>query len=281
MIKAIASAGENILLPKPGFSLYATLAKSNGIEVKEYPLIPEKAWEADLKAMEQLVDSKTRAILVNNPSNPCGACYTEEHLRSILNIAEKHNLPIISDEIYGNMTFGENKFYPMASLTSTVPIIATGGIAKQYLVPGWRVGWILIHDRNDLLSEVRSGLFSLTQLIVGSCALIQSAIPAILDPQTEEDAAAIEDFHAKTLAELEKNASVVYEKLKVVPGLTPVTPQGAMYVMVGIDVDAFDFDDDMAFTQLLLDEEAVFCLPGQCFRILILSGWCFARQLKF
>ena len=266
VIKALASEGENILIPRPGFSLYKTLALSNGIEVKEYPLLPEKNWQVDIDAMEDLIDGNTRAILVNNPSNPCGAVYSEQHLKDILAVAQRKNLPIIADEIYGEMTFGDNKFFPMASLTSNVPVLSTGGIAKCFLVPGWRVGWILIHDRNGLLSEVRKGLISLTQLIVGANTLVQSAIPSILDP-AEEDAASIETFHADTLAQLEGNASIVYERLKKIEGLTPITPQGAMYVMVKVNVEMFgdDIDSDMAFSQKLLDDESVFVLPGQCF----------------
>ena len=108
--------------------------------------------------MEQLIDERTKLIFVNNPSNPCGSVYSKDHLNAILDVAERNKLPIISDEIYGNMCFTGSTFYPLASLTTQVPILAVGGIAKEFLVPGYRVGWILLHDRNDILKDVISGI---------------------------------------------------------------------------------------------------------------------------
>lgn len=104
--------------------------------------------------MESLIDDKTACILVNNPSNPCGSVYSEQHLRDILALAEKHHLPIIADEIYCDLVFKGNQFYPMATLTKEVPILSVGGLAKKYLVPGWRVGWVTVHDRNGIFQEV-------------------------------------------------------------------------------------------------------------------------------
>lgn len=77
---------------------------------------------------------------------------------------EQHALPVIADEIYGNMVFEGATFHPMASLTSSVPILHVGGIAKEFLVPGWRVGWVCVHDRQRRLEGVRRGLFALSQV---------------------------------------------------------------------------------------------------------------------
>ena len=99
--------------------------------------------------MEQLIDKDTVAIVVANPSNPCGSVYSKQHLLDILAVAEKHFLPIIADEIYNDLVFKGQHSYQIASLSKNVPILSCGGIGKKYLVPGWRVGWILIHDRND------------------------------------------------------------------------------------------------------------------------------------
>jgi tyrosine aminotransferase len=104
-IGGLADAGENILIPSPGFSLYETLASSKGISVKFYTLNPQKNWEIDLDSLESCIDENTRAIILNNPSNPCGSVYSKSHLLDIISVAEKHGLPIISDEIYADMVF--------------------------------------------------------------------------------------------------------------------------------------------------------------------------------
>ena len=121
-----------------------------------HTLQPEQSWEADLEHAATLVDDRTRCMIVNNPSNPCGSVYSKKHLQEILGFASKVFLPIIADEIYGDIVFEGNEFVPMATLTSEVPILSVGGLAKQNLVPGWRMGWICIHDRNELFKQVRS-----------------------------------------------------------------------------------------------------------------------------
>merc|ERR1719460_2773704 len=97
--------GTNLLVPDPGFCLYQVIAEAHGAGVKHYNLLPEEGWQVDLAHLEAQVDAGTRAILVNNPSNPCGCVYGEAHLRAILDIAERHQLPVIADEIYANLTF--------------------------------------------------------------------------------------------------------------------------------------------------------------------------------
>merc|ERR1711860_359651 len=177
-ISAVANPGDNILVPRPGFPLYTTLANGLGIQTKEYDLQPEKDWQVDLEHMESIVDDKTVAILINNPSNPCGSVFDEDHLKDILAIAEKYCLPIIADEIYEHFVFnGSDKVYtPLAQLSSNVPILSCGGLTKRYLVPGWRLGWITIHDRNDIFktSGIRQGLQSLSQ--VSFLRLIKSSL---------------------------------------------------------------------------------------------------------
>lgn len=98
-ILALAEKGQNVLIPRPGFCLYQTLTEGLGIEVRYYDLLPEKQWQADLKQLESLIDENTAALLINNPSNPCGSVFSKEHLEDLLAICEKYYLPIIADEV--------------------------------------------------------------------------------------------------------------------------------------------------------------------------------------
>lgn len=152
------------------------------------------------------------------------------------------------------------KFTPAADIISDVPILTIGGIAKQWLVPGWRVGWLMIHDRNGAFAEVRKGLFNLSCVLVGPNALIQGAIPEILE-QTPES------FYKETLGTLEAHAKLSVTRLQTIPGLKVIVPTGAMYIMVGIEIEKFkDIDSDLDFCEKLITEESVFVLPGACFR---------------
>ncbi|KAJ2615749.1 hypothetical protein H4S08_001107 [Coemansia sp. RSA 1365] len=258
-IGVLCSEGQNILLPRPGFCLYNTVAGSRNIEARLYNLLADKNWEVDIDHMESLIDSKTAAILINNPSNPCGSNFTKAHLKAILAVCERHRIPLISDEIYADMVFSGQVFTPTATLTSTVPILTLGGLAKQWLVPGWRIGWILVHDRSGAFSQVRQGLFALSTLINGPCAIVQAAIPKIFSEVPD-------DYLPELNEKLEVHARILETELKKVPGIDVITPQGAMYVMVKLNLDMFaDISDDADFCQKLKWEENVEILPGECF----------------
>uniref|UniRef100_A0A669EBM0 Tyrosine aminotransferase n=1 Tax=Oreochromis niloticus TaxID=8128 RepID=A0A669EBM0_ORENI len=257
-ISVLCNPGDNILVPCPGFSLYKTLAVSMGIEVRLYNLLPEKSWEVDLQHMESLIDEKTSCLIVTNPSNPCGSVFNKKHLQEILKVASRHCVPILADEIYCNMVRCSSP--SLASLSSDVPILSCGGLAKRWLVPGWRMGWILIHDRNDIFgTEIRQGLVKLSQRILGACSIVQGALERILNNTPQS-------FYNNTIGFLKSNSEICFSELSSVPGLNPVMPSGAMYIMVGIDMDHFpDFKNDVDFTEQLVTEQSVFCLPASAF----------------
>lgn len=178
-ISALASYGQNILCPRPGFSIYRTLSEGFGMEVRNYDLIPERKWEIDLEHLESLIDENTAALIITNPSNPCGSVFSKEHILDLLKVAEKHYLPIIADEIYEHFVFPGKDFHALSSLSKNVPVLSCGGLTKRFLVPGWRFGWITIHDRHDAFKEIRKGLGNLSGRILGANTIIQGALPEI------------------------------------------------------------------------------------------------------
>jgi tyrosine aminotransferase len=260
-IEVLCNPGDTLFIPNPGFPLYHTIADHLGVATVEYALHEDAGWEADLDALEAAVAAapRPRALLINNPSNPCGSVYTEAHLRALLAIAGRWRIPVIADEIYADMVFEPGAFHPLAALTDEVPVLSAGGISKRYLVPGWRLGWLACHDKGGVLQRggVLSAVKQLTQIIVGPNSLMQAALPSILQQTSPR-------FYDQTMSTLARHAAFTVETLGAVAGLRPVEPQGAMYVMVGID-EALCGGDDVVFAQRLLEEESVFVLPGQCF----------------
>lgn len=259
-INVLSNPGQNVLVPRPGFPLYKTIAEGIGVKIKYYNLLPENKWEVDLTHLEAQIDSQTSAVVINNPSNPCGSVYSASHLRDILDIAARNFVPVIADEIYDYFIFPGERFYPLASLSTKVPILTCGGITKRFMVPGWRMGWIIIHDKDEIFGQpVRTGLQSLGQRIMGCNTIVQGALPAILSetPKT---------FFADSIDAVKTNAETAYLALSRVPGLRPIMPAGAMYMMVGIDMPRFpEFNEDLDFVEKMVSEQSVFCLPGKCF----------------
>ena len=132
-ISLLARSTGNILIPRPGFPLYQTLAKAHGVQCKFYNLNPHDGWKIDLKDLTDAIDENTLAIVYNNPSNPCGAVYSVEHMHQLLTIAQDHCVPIIADEIYEGMVFDSinTPFVPIASLTTQVPVLSCRGLTKR------------------------------------------------------------------------------------------------------------------------------------------------------
>lgn len=154
VLTALLDEDSILLIPKPGFPLYQVICESHGASVAHYDLDPNKHWQCNLEHMEELIlsnNGRVRGVVVNNPSNPTGSVYTEHHLRQILGLAQRYQLPVIADEIYGDLTFDDTPFTSMAKVMmdmgARVPVIVTSGLAKQYLLPGWRVGWAVFYDR--------------------------------------------------------------------------------------------------------------------------------------
>lgn len=127
-LTVLANPGQNVLMPSPGFGVYKCLAEARGVEMRFYKLVvstythgthtcmylidghppptspqPEKGWEIDLEDLERQIDDKTATFILTNPSNPCGSVFSRQHLQDIVALAERHQLPIIADEIYAGM----------------------------------------------------------------------------------------------------------------------------------------------------------------------------------
>lgn len=150
-LTALLDPGTVLLVPKPGFPLYQVIAESHGASVAHYNLLPSQNWECDLKHVQNVVSQfppgTVRGIVVNNPSNPTGTVYSRQHLQDIVRVCEALKLPIVADEVYGDLTLNGHTFHPLAKVAAgKVPVITASGLAKQYLLPGWRIGWIVFQD---------------------------------------------------------------------------------------------------------------------------------------
>jgi tyrosine aminotransferase len=271
-LTALLDPGTIILVPQPGFPLYQVIAESHGASVLHYRLDPERQWEVDLDHLEQLLmkyqgpQKPIRGIVVNNPSNPTGGVFSKSHLIQIIDFCHRHRLPVVADEVYGNLVFGNNEFHPVAQVAAElgrkVPVITASGIAKQFLLPGWRIGWITFNDNiYKSFAEVEVGARRLAQVILGASHLAQSVVPALLSTDDPELATWKQDLRNT----LEEQAEYLCSQLAKCPCLEVIPPQGAMYAMIRISREKLNVADDMEFMSLLLKEENVFVLPGSAF----------------
>uniref|UniRef100_A0A7N0ZY60 Aminotransferase class I/classII large domain-containing protein n=1 Tax=Kalanchoe fedtschenkoi TaxID=63787 RepID=A0A7N0ZY60_KALFE len=229
----------NILLPRPGYPYYDVCAGFIKLDVKHYNLVPESGWEVDLSMVESLADENTMAIVLINPCNPCGNAFTSQHLEKVAELARKLGIMVIADEVYGHLVFGSNPFVPVGKFGSIAPVITLGSLSKRWIVPGWRLGWIVTCDPNGIFEETGG------------------ALPQILEKTDEE-------FFSKTKNLLRENSNLCYDRIQEIPCMTcPHKPEASMFVMAELDVSLLeDIVDDMDFCLKLAREESVIALPG-------------------
>ncbi|CAK7322719.1 unnamed protein product [Dovyalis caffra] len=259
MVKVLARSEANILLPSPGYRIYETFANSHHLEFRHFDLLPEKGWEVDLDAVEAIADENTIAMVIINPGNPCGSVYSSEHLKKIAETARKLGILVIADEVYGHIVFGSKPFVPMSFFGSTAPVITLGSISKRWMVPGWRLGWLVTSDPTGLLKKcgIADSITNVLNPSPISPTFVQAAVPKILEKTTE-------DFFSKTIDLLRSASDFCYDKLKEIPCITcPQKAEGAMFVMVKLKVSLLDdVEDDTEFCLKLAKEESLVILPG-------------------
>ncbi|CAI0385412.1 unnamed protein product [Linum tenue] len=258
-LTVLARPGANILFPRPGFPYYESRAAVCGLEVRHFDLVPERGWEVDLEAIESLADKNTVAMVVVNPGNPCGCVYSYEHLKKVAETAKKLGILVIADEVYAHLTFGSKQFVPMGVFGSIVPVLTLGSISKRWIVPGWRLGWLVTTDPNGIL--LKTGMVDTIKgyLDISSDppTVIQGGVQQLIENTKE-------DFFLKIKSLLKKAADTGYDRLQDIPCVTcPMKPEGSMFVMVKLNLSKLDdIEDDVDFCVKLAREESVIVLPG-------------------
>jgi alanine-synthesizing transaminase len=256
VLTALIDSCENFLTPNPGYPLYTALVSKLGAELNPYELSDDTGWQPDLDSIECAINEKTKAIIVINPNNPTGSVTDKDTLKHLFEIAQKHNLVVMADEIYDKLIF-DSEFTNMASIAGDVPTISFNGLSKSYLVPGWRMGWMIFHNPNGMMTEYIQAIRKLVRARLCANHPIQYAIkPALLGTQ---------EHLPETIVKLKQRGRFTEKRINEIPGLHCNPIQGAFYAFPTIDLDKFDFKTDKDFVLGLLDEEQVLCVHGSGF----------------
>ena len=251
-ISSLINQGENFLMPTPGYPLYTAVQAKYELEPNPYYLDESNGWQPDIDDIKSRINSKTRAIVLINPNNPTGAIFKEDTLRAIIDLALEHNLVIFADEIYDKLVFDGKKLVSIASLNADVPIITFSGLSKNFLAPGFRIGWGVVSGNPVLLKDYIEAIHKILRARVSANHPLQYAIPTALLGKQE---------HLKdVIARLENRRNLTMEHLATQPGISLVSPEGAFYAFPSIDVE-----DDNHFCSELLKETGVVVVPGYGF----------------
>jgi tyrosine aminotransferase len=253
----LCERGDRVAVAKPGFPLCQPICQNMGIEFDLYDLEPENRWNVNLESLRSVLKPNTKAILVNNPSNPCGSCWSREHMLEIIAIADEFKIPIISDEVYHGLSYDEDRpFISFGNITHNTPIICTGALSKIFCLPGWRCGWTIVYNNHGYFDKVIDNLGKHCMILLHPNSLVQAALPKIL---AEVGSHFFEDLKSK----LKACADAAFERLSTIRGIKPIKSSAAMYMMVKIEIDEFQgIADDIDFCKKLLADQNCLTFPS-------------------
>jgi len=252
-LAALANPGDNVLTPSPGYPLYTAVLSKLGVENRPYDLDEDAGWSPDADDIAPRIDDRTRAIVLINPNNPTGALHTRTVLERIVELAIRHNLVILSDEIYDQLVFDGGEHISTAALSSEAKVITFNGLSKAYIVPGWRVGWGIVSGPAAELEDYCEAIQKMERARLCANHPEQYAIkPALEGPQ---------DHIADMMSRLERRRDITTEGLNAIDGISCVKPGGAFYAFPTLDVGVSDDE----FVGKLIRDTGVVTVPGSGF----------------
>jgi alanine-synthesizing transaminase len=241
-LTALLNPGENVLTPSPDYPLYTAVLCKVGAEMNTYYLNEEDGWQPDLEDMRRKINPKTRAIILINPNNPTGAVCTRKMLEQIAELARQHNLLIIADEIYNKLILDGGEHISLAAVAPDVPVVTLGGLSKNYLAPGWRIGWGIVSGEASAVKPYTEGIHKLLRARLSANHPEQYAIkPALEGPQ---------DHLTEVRKKLSARRDITVEACNSIPRISCVAPRGAFYAFPKIDIPE---GDDVWVKDLLLE----------------------------
>jgi len=272
---AITNPGDEIVIPAPFWVSYYEMVKMAG----GTPVIVKAGEEQDFKItaeqLEAAITENTKCVMINNPSNPTGMVYTREELIALCEVCVKHDLYILSDEIYCKLVYDNTEFVSIASLGDDIKerTLLINGVSKSYAMTGWRVGYCAA---NKQLSKIMSNYLSHSTSAPSTISQWAS-LEAITGPQ--------EQIEVMRKA-FEKRRNYIVERMNKIDGVSCIMPQGAFYVMMNLEKlvgrtlggKLIENDDDFAVA--FLEKALVAVVPCSGFGISNFVRWSYATSME-
>ncbi len=250
---ALADAGDEVLVPTPTYPLYTAVLAKLGAKAVYYKTDPDNDWQPDVADIASKMSPLTRAIVIIDPNNPTGAVYPESTRLALIELAEKSGVPILADEVYGDLGF-DGPLPLIGSLAPDAPIISFSSLSKAYVAPGWRAGWLCV-GRSPRLDDVLAAIKKLADGRLCSTGPMQYAIHAALTGDRS---------HQQTFVrELAIRSQLTVDRMNQIPGMSCVAPRAAFYAMPKVDLPPGKTDEDYVLG--LLRATGVLCVYGSGF----------------
>lgn len=252
-LTALLNPGDNVLTPCPDYPLYSAVLAKLDTGLNAYYLHEENGWQPDLDDIKKKITPQTRGIVLINPNNPTGSVCTRKMLEEIAELARRHNLVIFADEIYDKLIIDDDPHIAMAEVAPDVPIITFGGLSKNYLAPGWRIGWGIASGEASVMKPYLEGINKLLRSRLCANHPEQYAIqPALEGPQ---------GHLLEVKRKLRSRRDLTMKWCTETPRVSCVAPRGAFYAYPSLDIP----EDDEIFVRELIRQKHVMVVHGSGF----------------
>lgn len=252
-LTALVNEGENVLTPTPGYPLYTAIQSKLQAYENPYYLDEANGWQPDIEDIKSKINDKTKAIVLINPNNPTGSLYSKEILQQIIDLALEHNLVIFADEIYDKLLFDGKQHISIASMNKDVSCITFGGLSKNYMVPGFRIGWGIVSGKQEILKNYIEAINKILRARLSANHPEQYGIKIALEGD--------QSHLTEAMKKLEIRRDITVKMLNEIPGISCVKPEGAFYAFPRLHMEF----DDSKFVSELIRETGVVIVPGSGF----------------
>jgi len=258
-LQALLDDGDEVLVPAPDYPLWTASTSLAGGTAVHYLCDESNDWLPDMEHLKSKISDRTRAIVVINPNNPTGAVYPEWVLREIAELARRHNLIVMADEIYDKILFDGAVHTPFASIAPDVLTLTFNGLSKAYRVAGFRAGWLMVTGPKRRAASYLEGITLLANMRLCANVPAQHAIQTALGGRQS-----INELILPGGRLLEQRDAAV-TALRKIPGVSVFQPKGALYVFPKLDPGMYPIKDDQQFVLQLLREKHVLVVQGTGF----------------
>ena len=263
-LQALVNPGDEILVPAPDYPTWTGAVNLTGGVPVHYLADESDGWNPSLEDIESKVTPRTTALVLINPNNPTGAVYSAETVRGMADIARRHGLILLSDEIYEELVFGDARHHHAArSAGDDVLCLTFGGLSKAYRVCGYRAGWVVATGPLHLAGDLLEGITLLSNMRVCPNVTGQHAISLALGAGTADSPLPADIVDPGGV--LERRLALTATALNTIPGVTCVAPRGALYCFPRIDTEMYGVDSDEELVLDLLRTEHILVTHGTGF----------------
>jgi alanine-synthesizing transaminase len=258
-MQGLLNLNDEILIPAPDYPLWTAAVAISGGSPVHYKCDEDQGWQPCLADIESKITARTRGIVIINPNNPTGAVYSEDILRGLVAIAEKHNLIVFADEIYDRILFDGSVHHPLSVLTKNTLCLTFNGLSKTYRLAGFRSGWMLVSGAKANATSYLEGLEMLASMRL--CA----NVPAMLAVQTALGGRQSINDLILPGGRLLAQRDLCLELLTAIPGVSCVKPKSAMYLFFKLDPAIYPIENDEMFVLELLKQQHLLIVQGSAF----------------